>query len=86
MAPHWLEVTLSSVHYNPEVSQGHKKTWVWQPLFRFQLRPGINSAVLLLCKHILPSAAVNTERCLLLGEVPPACYGVACQDPVPSLF
>lgn len=30
-------------------------------MFRFQLRPGINSAVLLLRRHTLPSAPVNTE-------------------------
>lgn len=73
MAPHWLEVTLSSLDYHPEVSQGIKTDWVWQPLLRFELRPGISSAVLLLCKHILFQLQLILrdtsclEKCLLLA-------------------
>lgn len=78
---------LAQLVVNPKVSQGIKSLGL-QPVFRFQLRPGINSAVLL-CRHTLPSAAVNTEMspawrnasCLLGSGV-----WVACQDPIPSLF
>lgn len=73
MAPHWLEVTLSSLDYHPEVSQGIKTDWVWQPLFRFELRAGIGSAVLLLCKHtlfqlqLILRVTFCLEKCLLLA-------------------
>lgn len=73
MAPHWLEVILSSLDYHPEVSQGIKTGWVWQPLFRFEFRPGISSAVPLLCKHILFQLELILrvisclEKCLLLA-------------------
>lgn len=73
MAPHWLEVTLSSLDYHPGVSQGIETDWVWQPLLRFELRPGISSVVLLLCKHTLFQLQLILrdtsclEKCLLLA-------------------
>lgn len=73
MAPHWLEVILSSLDYHPEVSQGIKTDWIWQALFRFELRPGISSAVLLICKHTLFQLLLILrvtsclEKCLLLA-------------------
>lgn len=73
MAPYWLEVTLSSVHYNPEVSQGIKKPGFGNPCSDFSSDLGLTlqsccfANIFSLQLQLIPREVSCLEKCLLLA-------------------